>query len=271
MMLVSAVGSVAAVQNLTIERADGVATLTIARPHRKNAIDVPTWDELQAALDELGVDDGIRCVVLTGAGGDFCAGADLSGGGGEGGGEVHQLERMRRIGKVVIALRDLPQPTIAKVRGVAVGVGMSLALGCDLVLAADDARFSLIFARRGLSLDGGASWLVPRLVGMHKAKELALFADIIGAADALGLGLANRVVPGDELDDLVVSWAARLASGPPIALGMTKRMLNRAYDVGFEQAIDDESRCQTVNFGTQDTVEAMRAFLEKRDPVFDGR
>jgi enoyl-CoA hydratase/carnithine racemase len=257
------------VDNLTIERADGVATLTIDRPHRKNAIDVPTWDELQAALDELAVDEGVRCVVLTGAGGDFCAGADLSGGGD--GGEVHQLERMRRIGKVVIALRDLPQPTIAKVRGVAVGVGMSLALGCDLVLAADDARFSLIFARRGLSLDGGASWLVPRLIGMHKAKELALFADIIAAADALELGLLNRVVPGDDLDGLTASWAARLVSGPPIALGMTKRMLNRAYDVGFEQAIDDESRCQTVNFATQDTVEAMRAFLEKRDPVFEGR
>ncbi len=153
----------------------------------------------------------------------------------------------------------------------AAGVGMNLALGCDLVVASDRARFSEIFARRGLSLDGGGSWLLPRLVGLHKAKELALFADVISADEALQLGLVNRVVPVDELDALVEEWATRLAAGPPIALAMTKRMLNRAFEQSFEQALDDEARSQTVNFGTRDTVEAIAAFLQKRDPTFEGR
>src|SRR5690606_24135125 len=136
-----------------------------------------------------------RCVVLTGAGGAFCSGADLSGEDGNVGEQRHGLAQMQWIHSVVGTIHDLPMPTIAKVVGVAAGVGLSLALGCDLVVASDDARFSAIFARRGLSLDGGASWLLPRIVGMHKAKELALFADIIGAEDALALGIVNRVVP----------------------------------------------------------------------------
>ena len=147
---------------------------------------------------------------------------------------------------------------------------MNFALGCDLVVASDRARFSAIFARRGLSLDGGGSWILPRLVGLHRAKEIALFADIIPAEEALRLGVLNRVVPVDELDKVVGEWAARLAAGPPIALAMTKRMLNRSFEQGFEQALDDEARSQTVNFGTRDTVEAISAFVEKRPPTFKG-
>ena len=143
---------------------------------------------------EIGASSTDRCVVLTGAGGAFCSGADLSDGGNTGG-PRHQLAAMRHINSVIQAFHDLPQPTIAKVTGVAAGVGCSLALGCDLVVASEEARFSLIFAKRGLSLDGAASWLLPRLVGLHKAKELALFADVIGAQEALELGIVNRVLP----------------------------------------------------------------------------
>jgi 2-(1,2-epoxy-1,2-dihydrophenyl)acetyl-CoA isomerase len=171
----------------------------------------------------------------------------------------------------VQAFHELPQPTIAKVDGVAAGVGMNLALGCDLVVASDRSRFSEIFARRGLSLDGGGSWLLPRLVGLHRAKELALFADVIPAEEALRLGVINRVVPADELDKVVGEWAARLASGPPIALAMTKRMLNRSFEQSFEQALDDEARSQTINFATRDTLEAIAAFVQKRPPTFEGR
>lgn len=253
---------------LQVERADGIVTITLDRPHRKNAIDSVMWDELHEVASDIVRSSEDRCVVLTGAGGDFCSGADLSGEGVDG---THQLANMRRINAVVQAFHELPQPTIAKINGVVAGVGLSFALGCDLVAAADDARFSTIFAKRGLSLDGGQSWLLPRLVGMHKAKELALLAEIIPASEALELGLVNRVVPASELDALVADWAERLASGPPIALAMTKRMLNRSFEQSFEQALDDEARCQTVNFSTRDTVEAITAFLQKRPPHFTGR
>jgi enoyl-CoA hydratase/carnithine racemase len=259
-------------ETLQIERADGIVTVTFDRPEKKNAINATMWDELEAVAATIQRSTADRCVVLTGAGGAFCSGADLSGESAGGAGEpTHQLAQMRRINAVVQAFHELPQPTIAKVTGVAAGVGMSLALGCDLVLASEEARFSAIFARRGLSLDGGLSWILPRLTGLHRAKELALFGDVVSAADALALGVVNRVVPVGEIDALVAAWAARLAAGPPIALAMTKRMLNRAFEQSFEQALDDEARCQTVNFGTRDTAEAISAFIQKRDAHFDGR
>ncbi|MFZ6004921.1 MAG: enoyl-CoA hydratase/isomerase family protein [Actinomycetota bacterium] len=255
---------------LQVQRADGVMTITFDRPEKKNAISHQMWDELHELASQLVGSTEDRCVILTGAGGSFCSGADLSGEG-AGAEATHQLANMRRINAVVQAFHELPQPTIAKVTGVAAGVGMSLALGCDVVVASEEARFSAIFAKRGLSLDGGMSWLLPRLVGLHRAKELALFGDVISADEALRLGILNRVVPAGEVDAVVADLATRLAAGPPIALAMTKRMLNRAFEQSFEQSLDDEARCQTVNFGTQDTIEAISAFLQKREPRFNGR
>jgi 2-(1,2-epoxy-1,2-dihydrophenyl)acetyl-CoA isomerase len=255
-------------ETLQVDEADGVVTITFDRPQKKNAVNDVMWRELADAASSLVVSTTVRCVVLTGAGGDFCSGADLSDGSRS---SEHQLAAMRRINAVIQVLHELPQPTIAKVDGVAAGVGMNIALGCDLVVASDRSRFSEIFARRGLSLDGGGSWLLPRLVGLHRAKELALFADIIPADEALRLGVVNRVVPAEELDKVVGEWAARLAAGPPIALAMTKRMLNRSFEQSFEQALDDEARSQTINFGTRDTIEAISAFVQKRPPTFEGR
>jgi 2-(1,2-epoxy-1,2-dihydrophenyl)acetyl-CoA isomerase len=165
----------------------------------------------------------------------------------------------------------MPQPTIAKVRGVAVGAGCNLALGCDLVVASQTARFSEIFARRGLSLDFGGSWVLPRRVGLHRAKELAFFGEIIGASDAYEMGLVNRVLADGEIDQFVDEWARKLAAGPPIALAQTKRLLNNSSNVTLEEALDDEAAAQTINFSTSDTAEAMRAFIEKREPKFTGR
>jgi enoyl-CoA hydratase/carnithine racemase len=256
-------------ETLQVDRADGVVTITLDRPHRKNAVNGPMWAELAEVAGTIIHSSDDRCVVLTGAGGEFCSGADLDPG--DAGERPHQLAAMRRINQTFQALHDLPQPTIAKVDGVAAGAGMNMALCCDLVVASDRARFSEIFARRGLSIDGAGSWVLPRLVGLHKAKELALFADIISAQDALDLGIVNRVVPVDELDAFVGDWARRLAAGPPIALAMTKRMLNRSFEQSFEQALDDEARSQTINFSTADTAEAIGAFLDKREPRFDGR
>ena len=153
----------------------------------------------------------------------------------------------------------------------AVGAGCNMALVCDLVVASENARFSEIFARRGLSLDFGGSWVLPRRIGLHRAKELAFFGEIIGADEAERIGLVNRVLADGEIDSFVDGWAKKLAAGPPIALAQTKRMLNNAMNVTLEEALDDEGAAQSVNFGTKDTVEAMTAFAEKRDPKFIGR
>ncbi len=261
--------SSADVETIAVTRADGVVTITLQRPEKKNAANSVMWNELLATFREIADSDIDRVVVITGAGGEFCSGADLSGDGARG--ERHQLAVMRHIGDVAVALHRLPQPTIAKVRGVAVGAGCNMALGCDLIACDTTARFSEIFARRGLSLDFGGSWLLPRRIGLHRAKELALLADIIDATEAERIGLVNRVVAPGELDAFVDAWAARLAAGPPVAMAMSKRMLDNAHSVTFEEAIDDEGAAQTVNFGTADTAEAMAAFLEKRAPSFRGR
>ena len=262
-------------ETLLIDRRDEVVTVTMNRPERKNAANDVMWGELLDVARTLGADPDVRAIVLTGAGGDFCSGADVSamGEGAPDGDtrQVHQLAAMRHISDVCLSWYRLPQPTIAKVRGVAVGAGMNLALVCDLLVAGDTARFSEIFARRGLSIDFGGSWTLPRRVGMHRAKELALLAEIIDATTAEQLGVVNRVLPDAELDAFVDDWADRLAAGPPIALAMTKRLLNNSLDATLEQALDDEGQSQTVNFSTADTREAVMAFLEKRQPSFEGR
>ncbi len=148
---------------------------------------------------------------------------------------------------------------------------MNLALGCDLIVASENARFSEIFARRGLSIDFGGSWLLPRLIGMHRAKELAFFADIISAKEAAELGLVNRVLPASQLDAFVAEWADRLAAGPPLALSMTKRLLTNSFTMTMDEALEAEGMAQSVNTATEDTAEAIRAFLDKREPRFKGR
>jgi len=227
------------------------------------------WNELLDTFRTIaGNPDEDRIVVITGAGGSFCSGADISGGAER---TEHGLTHMRHIGDVCLALHNLPQPVIAKVGGVAAGAGLNLALGCDLVVASDEARFSEIFARRGLSVDFGGSWVLPRLVGLHKAKELVLLADIIDAKEAQDLGLVNRVVPAAQLDAFVDDWATRLAAGPPVALSMSKRLLDQSTAMSLAQALEAEAQAQNVNFATADMAEAMTAFLEKRPPQFKGR
>ncbi|MGA0231044.1 MAG: enoyl-CoA hydratase/isomerase family protein, partial [Ilumatobacteraceae bacterium] len=245
-------------ETLIVDEADRVVTITMNRPRRKNAANSVMWEELSDVVRALHSADDVRAVILTGAGGDFCSGADVSG---EETRSRHMLHSMRHIGDLCLSLQRLAQPTVAKVRGVAAGAGLNMALACDMVIAAEGARFSEIFARRGLVVDFGGSWLLPRLVGMHRAKELVLLADIIDAAEADRIGLVNRVVPEAELDDTVDAIAARLAAGPPIALAMSKRLLNNSFDVTLEQALDDEGLAQTVTFSTEDVAEAMGAFI----------
>ncbi|WP_329281187.1 enoyl-CoA hydratase/isomerase family protein [Streptomyces sp. NBC_01451] len=246
---------------------DGVRTLTLNRPHRKNALDAELWAALRDALTDAGRDRDVRALVVTGAGGAFCSGADISGGLGS----VHPLYRMRTLSDIALQLHELPVPTIARVTGVAVGAGWNLALGCDLVVATPEARFSQIFARRGLSLDLGGSWLLPKLVGLQQAKRLALLAETIGAEEARALGLVTWVVAADEVDSFVDALGSRLVAGAPVALAQTKALLNEGADRTLRDALANEARAQGVNFATADVAEAFTAFVEKREPFFDGR
>jgi enoyl-CoA hydratase/carnithine racemase len=257
-------------ETLVVERSEGIVTVTLNRPERKNAMNMAMWREMRTTFGEIAENLDDRVVVITGAGDGFCSGADLDGLP-IGPDDPHTMNFMRFIGSVALSLHELAKPTIAKVNGVAAGAGCNLALGCDLIVASDTARFSEIFSRRGLSIDFGGSWVLPRLVGLHKAKELAFFGDVISAQQADELGLVNRVVPAAELDAFVGDWAAKLALGPPVALSMTKRMLNAGVNSSIVDALEHEGRCQSINFQSADAAEAMAAFGEKRTPSFTGK
>ena len=196
---------------------------------------------------------------------------DLSDRGKDGDPRPGTIEAMVRIHATALALHRLTKPSIAAVDGLAAGAGMSLALGCDLVLASTRARFSAIFVRRGLSIDFGLSWLLPRLVGMGKAKELSLLGDFVDAEEALRIGLVARVVNPDELTHAVDFAVRRLAGGPTVAIRSDVELLQASYQRTFEEAIAAECDAQVRNLGTEDAAEAIAAFLEKRDAQFQGR
>lgn len=245
---------------------NGVRTLTLNRPERKNAINAQLWEELADALRIAARDTELRALVLTGAGGAFCSGADI--GTPE---DIHPRHKLRRLTDVALALHELTVPTIAKVSGVAVGAGWNLALGCDFVVATPESRFCQIFAKRGLSVDLGGSWLLPKLVGLQQAKRLVLLADMIDAEEARSLGLVTWVRPHTDIDGFVADLAARLASGPPVALAQSKALLNDGANATLPEALANEARAQPGNFATTDSAEAYAAFAQKRDAVFDGR
>jgi len=248
---------------------DGIATVTIDNQKRKNAVKPEMWEELRQVFQEVSNTPGDRVLIVTGAGEDFCAGADLSAT--ESQGNAHPIHGMSSVNSAAIALHECTKPTIAKVRGVAVGAGLNLAIGCDLIVASERARFSEIFRRRALSVDFGGSWLLPRLIGLHKAKEMVLFGDVLSASEAEQMGLVNRVVPEEELDGLVHEWAQRLVEGPPLALQLSKKLLNNAVHSGLSEALDAEAAAQAINLGSRDVIEGFKAFMEKREPKFEGR
>jgi 2-(1,2-epoxy-1,2-dihydrophenyl)acetyl-CoA isomerase len=266
---------------LLARREAGVQWLTLNRPDRKNSISPELRDELLSALDEARTDDEIRCVVVTGAGDAFCSGVDLgrskvTEGASKGERARPDLRAIREAMKrgmqrVIRAIWELDKPVVASVNGVAAGGGAQLALVCDLVIASERARFIEIFVKRGLAVDSGGGWLLPRLVGLAKAKELVFFGDPIGAADALAAGLVNKVVPAGELEAATRDWAERLARGPTRSIGASKTLLNRALQTDFDSALEEEATAQALVSQTRDFGEGVRAFAEKRDPEFEGR
>ena len=260
-------------ETLLVERQDGVVTLTLNRPEKKNAANQQMWRELGEVFDEVAERREDRVLVITGAGDGFCSGADLSDGASSAerrAGPSSGIARVRRIGQIALSLHQLPKPTIAAVNGVAAGAGCNLALGCDLIVASERARFSEIFVQRGLTLDFGGAWLLPRLIGLHKAKELAFFGEIISAEQAVSVGLVNRVVPARDLLPAVAEMAARLAALPPLSLSLIKMALNRSASLSMAETLELEALAQATVYSTQDMQEAMRAFTEKRLPQFTG-
>ncbi|MEX5708583.1 enoyl-CoA hydratase-related protein [Parafrankia sp. FMc6] len=263
-----------------VERGGGLVTVIFNRPEKKNALDGTNWADLDRILTEVARNPADRALLLTGAGGNFSSGADLTGGAGTGGGACEAgglsgprqaiLHEMRTAGDIVNRLHRLPKPTIAAVDGVAVGVSLGLVLACDLVVASDRARFCEVFARRGLSLDGGTSWSLPRQIGLRRAKQMALFGDWVSAPDALAWGLVNEVVPADELPKVAAAWGRRLAAGPTTALSLIKRLLDASDSTTFERAVEDEARAQHIAYTTKDAREGFRAFAERREPRFTG-
>ncbi len=254
-------------ETIVVSRAGGVVTVTLNRPEKKNAINGAMWDDLRAVLSEITASPEDRVLVVRGAGGAFCSGADLSGGRSS----THPLFTMDDIHAIALTLHHLPKPVVACVDGDAVGAGLNLALGCDIVLATPRSRFAEIFVRRGLSVDFGGSWLLPRIVGLQKAKLLCLTGDLIPAGDALELGLVTRLVEESEMEQHLKDLTERLLAGAPLAQGLTKRLLNDASSTTMAQALDAESAAQAINIRSSDADEARQAFMAKRPPVFTGR
>ncbi|MCR5978406.1 enoyl-CoA hydratase [Gordonia jinghuaiqii] len=244
---------------------NGLARVTLNRPEKKNAIGTEMWSALEEALAEIRNCSEVRVLILAGAGDTFCAGADLSSDQAQGKASTHrsQHERMQWFNTVVAELASLTVPTIAAVDGAAVGIGMNLALSCDFVIASERARFCEIFIRRALSVDGGGSWTLPRLVGMRKAKELCMLGESITASEALELGLVYRVVGVDALEASVDDLANRLRGFSPSALASTKALLNDSFSSSYSQALEAEARLQALNIAGPDFQAAVRAFAAK--------
>jgi enoyl-CoA hydratase len=254
---------------IAVERADGVLTIRFNRPHVLNALNEAIIGDLADLVIEAGADPDVRVVVLTGAGRAFCSGADL------GGGTVDKdnapgPETMVAANRLARALRDVPKPVVASVNGPAAGIGCSIALACDLVVASESAYFLLAFINIALMPDGGASALVPANVGRARAMEMALLGERVPAAKAVEWGLAYRAVPAEELEATVGALAAKLAAAAPRAMAATKHAVNAASLAPLDAALDRELDGQTVLLGTDDFFEAVAAFGEKRAPKFTG-
>ena len=253
---------------------DGIATLTLNRPERLNALGGTLRDDLHDAVTRSAADPEVRVIIITGAGKGFCAGGDV-----KAMNEAKESRRERPLlekiapgrDRTLLAMREAPQPIIAAVNGAAAGAGMNLALACDIRLAATTAKFSQAFVKRGLHPDWGGTYYLPRVVGMAKAAEMIFTGEVIDAAEALRLGLVSRVVAPEELMGTALTLARRIAAGPPVAIRLAKHSLYANAERDLKASLEGETFAQNICFDTEDAREGIRAFVEKRDPVFRGR
>jgi len=256
---------------LLFEVDQGVATLTLNRPERLNALNLELKARLSDVIAEISGRADIRAVILTGAGRAFCAGGDIREMDAARNGHEVRERLLAMHHKVIIPLTRLEKPVIAVTNGLAVGAGFSLALACDFVFAAQSARYSMIFTQLGLVPDSGIAYILPRLIGMAKAKELAFTGRTIDANEALQLGLVLRIEPDAEVLSRAVEFARTLAKGASVALGLTKRLLDQSLQSTVEEMANYESCFLAIAVATEDHAEGIKAFAEKRGPRFNGR
>jgi 2-(1,2-epoxy-1,2-dihydrophenyl)acetyl-CoA isomerase len=259
----------------------GIARVTINRPDAGNSLTAEMRDSLADIFEELSATLGVRAIVLTGAGErHFCTGAGLGGAQKPGPARpddapdrvLGDVARMIRRGwqRLIASILDCEKPVIASVNGTAAGGGANLVLACDLVLMADSARIIEVFVRRGIIPDAGGCYLLPRIVGPQRAKEIMFFGDDISATDAERYGIANRVVPAADLAKVTTEWAERLATAPSKTVAMTKWLLNRSFETSRQSSFDEEAFAQEMVNTTTDSAEGMKAFMERRSPDFKG-
>lgn len=247
-----------------------VATVTLDRPAKKNAMSWVMFHEIKEVFDRAGADPGVRCLIVTGAGDAFCSGADLTDPENQITTAFEMKDRMRVVHEVAASVMTCPVPTIARVTGVAAGAGCNLALGCDLVVASEKASFAELFVKRGLVVDFGGSWALTRNLPLHFAKELALLGGTLTAREAFDMGLINRVCEESEVDAVVGDFAERLAALPPRTVALIKENLTRASERSIEATLDAESATQSLCIASDDTKEAVIAWVQKREPTFTG-
>ena len=256
------------------KKEEGIATITFNRPATLNSLTFQVYEELAKAMVDLREDKDVRCLVITGTGRGFCSGGDVK----EIIGELLKrdakglLEFTRLTGAVTLGIRNLKKPAIAAINGIAAGAGAVIALACDMRIAVEEARFAFLFVKVGLSgSDMGAAYLLPKVVGMGKASELLFTGDIIDAREAERIGLVNRVVPADQLMSVTYDMARKIADGPPLAISVTKDLLNNELPMSLESAVEAEAEAQALLMLTKDFREGYQAFIEKRAPVFTGK
>jgi 2-(1,2-epoxy-1,2-dihydrophenyl)acetyl-CoA isomerase len=265
-----------------LHRVDGgISWITLNRPDAGNALTPAQRDTIIELLVAADSDDAIRAVVVSAVGKHFCTGADLRASNTDGepaNGEpapavTGSIMRTLATGsqRLIVSVLDCRKPVVTAVNGVAAGIGAHLALASDLVVAAEEASFIEVFVRRGILPDGAGAYLLPRLIGMQRAKELVLLGDRLSAADAHSFGMVNRVVPLADLERTAMELAGRLAEGPTIALGLAKRLLNRSLDVDRDSALFEESMAQELITHTDDATEGIASFVERRPTAFTGR
>lgn len=260
-------------EHVLLDKKDHIATITLNRPDKLNAFGGRMRQEIEEVVDDVCTDRDVRVIVITGAGKAFCVGGDVTefvGGTTKALTETSPSERPA-MSKIVLALNAVEKPVIAAVNGVAAGGGVNLALACDIRVASEKARFGQVFTRRGVHPDWGGSYFLPRLVGYAKACELIFSAEVIGAQEALEIGMVNKVVPHEELMPATMAMADRMAKNAPIPMAFAKRALQNYHKWDLAQALDYEAYVLSVTMKSKDIAEGFKAFLEKRDPEFTGQ